>query len=129
MPVMYDNGPTLVHMREKAAWGDALSKHAAEQKLEASAGRGSPAQDTIGDDLCRRILNIDNHLLLLDERMSSMAAKVMGMLPETGLNEKETLGTATLCPPLIERLSSGIYALERRAIQLEHTLDRFSGLV
>jgi hypothetical protein len=101
----------------------------AAMSLAGSAKRGSPESDTIGDDLCRRIYNIDNHLLLLDERMSSMAAKVMGMLPETDLNEKEVLGTATLCPPLIERLSSGIYALERRAMQLEHTIDRFSGLV
>lgn len=114
---------------EKAAWGDTLNKRAAEQKFEAGSDARIPEPDTIGDDLCRRILNIDNHLLLLDERMSSMAAKVMGMLPETDLNEKEVLGTATICPPLIERLSSGIYALERRAIQLEHTIDRFSGLV
>jgi len=97
------------------------------RNLAGSAKRG-PEPDTIGDDLCRRIYNIDNHLLLLDERMSSMAAKVMGMLPDE-INEKEVLGTATICPPLIERLSSGIYALERRAIQLERTIDRFSGLV
>jgi len=96
--------------------------------IEASAGRGSPEPDTIGDDLCRRILNIDNHLLLLDERMSSMAAKVMGMLPDE-LNEKNFGETTTLSPPLIERLSSCIYSLERWANELERTIDRFSGLV
>lgn len=98
------------------------------RNLAGSAKRG-PEPDTIGDDLCRRIYNIDNHLLLLDERMSLMANKIMGMVPETDINEKEALGTATLCPPLIERLSSGIYSLERRATQLERTIDRFSGLV
>lgn len=108
---------------------DEAVKRASEQKLAASVGKGSPEPDTIGDDLCRRIYNIDNHLLLLDERMSLMANKIMGMVPETDINEKSDGGIATLSPPLIERLSSGIYSLERRAIQLERTIDRFSGLV
>jgi hypothetical protein len=92
------------------------------------AGKGSPEPDTIGDDLCRRILNIDNHLLILDERLSSMATKVMGMQPETDTIANGE-GITTLKPPLIERLSSGIFSLERRAMQIERTIDRFSGLV
>lgn len=102
---------------------------AVEETLAVSAARGAPEENTIGDDLCRLIYNIDNHLLLLDERMSSMANKIMGMVPETDINEKSDGSTATLSPPLIERLRSGIYSLERRAIQLERTIDRFSGLV
>lgn len=129
MPVMYDNDLIPVHIREKAAWGDEALKRASEQKLAVSAARGAPEENTIGDDLCRLIYNIDNHLLLLDERMSSMANKIMGMVPETDINEKSDGSTTTLSPPLIERLRSGIYSLERRAIQLERTIDRFSGLV
>lgn len=84
--------------------------------------------DTIGDDLCRRIINIDNHLLILDERLSLIATNVMGMQPETAeITDGEVI--ATLKPPLIERLSSGIFSLERRAMQLERTINRFSGLV
>lgn len=108
-------------MDTKARWAD-------ENAPLMSNAKGSPEPDTIGDDLCRRIINIDNHLLILDERLSLIATKVMGMLPETAeITDGE--GIATLKPPLIERLSDGIFSLERRAMQLERTIDRFSGLV
>ena len=95
-------------------------------KLAVSA-KGSPELDTIGDDLCRRIINVDNHLVILHERLDDIANRLMGPLDQ--VNEKGPGETTTLCPPLVERLSGGIHTLERRANQLEQTLNRFIGLV
>jgi len=106
-------------MLEKARWPEENAT------LMNNAKGAEPA--TIGDEMCQRIINVDNHLLILHERLSLLADRLMG--PMDQVNEKNP-GEATtmLCPPLIERLSGGIHLLERRANQLEHTLDRFSGL-
>ena len=95
-----------------------------EEKLSA---RGSPEPNTIGDDMCQRIINVDNHLLILHERLSLLADRLMGPLDQ--VNEKDPGEATALIPPLVERLSEGIHLLERRANRIEHTLDRFSGLV
>ena len=105
-------------MMSKARW--------AEEDAPLMGSAKGPEPATIGDDLCHRIANVDNHLLILHERLSLLADRLVGPLDQ--VNEKGPGETTTLCPPLIERLSGGIHLLERRANQIEHTLDRFSGL-
>lgn len=108
-------------MLEKARWAEENAT------LMNNAKGSEPA--TIGDDLCRRIWSVGDHLMILNERLAVIANKVMGPGPD------ETAETANgeladqLYPPLIERLSSGIFLLERRAIRIQETIDRFSGLV
>ncbi len=106
-------------MLEKARWPEENAT------LMNNAKGAEPA--TIGDEMCQRIINVDNHLLILHERLSLLADRLMGPLDQ--VNEKGPGEATTLCPPLVERLSGGIHLLERRANHIEQTLDRFSGLV
>lgn len=106
-------------MLEKARWPEENAT------LMNNAKGAEPA--TIGDEMCQRIINVDNHLLILHERLSLLADRLMGPLDQ--VNEKGPGEATTLYPPLVERLSGGIHLLERRANHIEQTLDRFSGLV
>lgn len=102
-------------MLEKARWPEENAT------LMNNAKGAEPA--TIGDEMCQRIINVDNHLLILHERLSLLADRLMGPLDQ--VNEKGPGEATTLCPPLVERLSGGIHLLERRANHIEQTLDRF----
>lgn len=97
------------------------------EKTQANALNRPPEPATIGDEMCQRIINVDNHLLILIERLSLLADRLVGP-DETAETANGELADQ-LYPPLIERLSSGIFLLERRAKRLQETIDRFSGLV
>ena len=99
------------------------------RNLAGSAKRG-PEPDTIGDDLSRRLASVDDHLLILNERLAIMANKIMGPGPDEAVETLEKgSGLVPMVLPLVERLSAGIHMLERRAKRLQETIDRFSGLV
>lgn len=97
---------------------------------ENAAGQAAAEPNTIGDEMVQRLINVDNHLVVLHERLSILADSLMGSYPVDSCNEAAAGAEATrICPPLIERLSGGIHTLERQAARIEQTINRFNGLV
>ena len=106
-------------MLNKARWAD-----------ENVSALGASEPSTIGDEMVQRLVNVDNHFVVLNERLSLLADRIMGSYPVDTRDEAVAGSEATqICQPLIERLSGGIHTLERRANQIEQTLERFSGLI
>lgn len=97
---------------------------------ENAAGQAAAEPNTIGDEIVQRLVNVDNHFVVLNERLSLLADRLMGSYPRDTCDEAAAGSETTqIWPALIERLSGSIHTLERRANQIEQTLDRFSGLV